>query len=75
MRSAFAPEYDNEVLPAHVYLQSIHNISIERSWLHLRLDMGDNAVIAFQRGELEFGYDDQNAQHQYVCATYNRAVY
>ncbi|KAI0694409.1 hypothetical protein BC835DRAFT_1218090, partial [Cytidiella melzeri] len=47
-------------LPAHVYLHSVHNISIEHSWLHLCLDMGDNAVAAFEKDAEEHGYNDQN---------------
>lgn len=50
-RKIFHPDYDNSELPAHVYLRSVHNISIERSWLRLRLDWGDNAVAAFRQGE------------------------
>lgn len=46
----FHPEYDNAELPAHVYLRSVHNISIERSWLRLRLSMGDNAVHFYNKG-------------------------
>ena len=43
-------EYDSNELPAHVFLHSVHNVSIERSWLRLRLEVGDNAVIAFEKG-------------------------
>lgn len=60
--SIFHPEYLPHELPAHVYLRSVHNISIERAWLHLRLDFGDNAVIAFEKGALEHGYNDQDPQ-------------
>lgn len=56
----FFPEYDNDELPAHIYLRSVHNISVERSWLRMRLDFGDNAVEAFESGALEHGYNDQN---------------
>ncbi|KAI0697862.1 hypothetical protein BC835DRAFT_1269742 [Cytidiella melzeri] len=63
----FWPEFDTNELPAHVYLRSVHNISIERSWLHLRLDMGDNAVAAFEKGAEEHGYNDQNPQHYQLC--------
>lgn len=38
------------MLPAHVYMRSVHNISIERSWLRLRLEWGDNAVQFFNKG-------------------------
>ncbi|KAJ7575708.1 hypothetical protein C8J56DRAFT_799842, partial [Mycena floridula] len=39
-----------EELPAHVYLRSVHNISIKRSWLRLYLDFSDNAVLCFENG-------------------------
>ena len=58
----FHPEYSTNELPAHVYLRSVHNVSIERSWLRLRLDFGDNAVIAFERGSGEYGYNDQDPE-------------
>ncbi|KAJ7586523.1 hypothetical protein C8J56DRAFT_730405, partial [Mycena floridula] len=40
-REILFPECPLEELAAHVYLRSVHNISIERSWLRLRLDFGD----------------------------------
>ena len=61
-RELFFPGLDADELPAHVYLRSVHNISIERSWLRLRLDFGDTAIAAFGRGQVEFGYNDQNDQ-------------
>lgn len=63
-RRIFANELDAAELPAHVYLQSIHNISIERSWLRLRLDFGDNAVVFFQRGRDEGIYNAFDPQQQ-----------
>ncbi|KAG6872427.1 hypothetical protein C0995_009824 [Termitomyces sp. Mi166 len=55
-------EYDSEELPAHVYLKSVHNISVERSWLRLKLDWADNAVIVFEEGATKFNYNDQVPQ-------------
>jgi hypothetical protein len=50
-------------LPAYNYLRSIHNISSERSWLRLRLDFGDNAVLFFNKG-IEGGvYNPDDANH------------
>jgi hypothetical protein len=46
----FHPDFNLDELPAHVYLWSVHNISIERSWLRLRLDWGDNIVLFFYKG-------------------------
>ena len=48
-RAIFHPDFDLSELPAHVYLRSVHNISIEYSWLHLRLDLGDNVVMLFNK--------------------------
>ena len=49
-RAAFHPTIDPQELPAHIYVQSVHNISIERSWLRLRLEWGNNAVQIFNDG-------------------------
>ena len=56
----FHPGFDNTELPAHVYLRSVHNISVERSWLRLRLDWGDNVVIFFKQGIEDGHYNSQN---------------
>ena len=39
-----------EELPAHVFLQSIHNITIERGWLRLRLHWGENVKVFWDAG-------------------------
>lgn len=62
-REVFHSEYDNTELPAHVYLRSIHNIAIERSWLRLRLDWGDNVVLFFNKG-IEDGLYNPNDPQQ-----------
>ncbi|KIP10695.1 hypothetical protein PHLGIDRAFT_22139 [Phlebiopsis gigantea 11061_1 CR5-6] len=67
LRSIFHPEYPSNELPAHVFLRSVHNISIERSWLQLRLDFGDNAVIAFEKGASDHGYNDQDPLQYELC--------
>ena len=59
----FHPDFDLAELPAHVYLHSMHNISIERSWLHLHLDLGDNAVLVFEKGKDEGIYNPDDPQH------------
>ncbi|TFK59237.1 hypothetical protein BDN72DRAFT_906048 [Pluteus cervinus] len=63
----FHPEYDLQELPAHVFLRSVHNISIERSWLNLRLNFGNTAVKAFFRGQDEGVYEPGNLQHGELC--------
>ena len=64
VRQIFHPDFDRaDIMPAHVYLQSIHNIAIERSWLRLRLGFGDTAVAAFEQGVHNGIYNDQNPEH------------
>jgi hypothetical protein len=60
----FYPEYALDELPAHIYLRSINNISVERSWLRLRLDFGDNAVLFFYKGIDEGYYNPEDPQQQ-----------
>jgi hypothetical protein len=62
-KKALFPEYDLVELPAHVYICSIHNSSIERAWLRLRLDFGDNAVNFFNNGIESGMYNPDNPQH------------
>lgn len=62
-RQIFHPDCPIEEVPAHVYLRSIHNISIERSWLRLRLDLGDNAIKFFNQGIEDGIYDPNDANH------------
>jgi hypothetical protein len=62
-REIFHPNLDLTELPAHIYLRSVHNISIERSWLRLRLEWGDNAVIAFEKGKDEGIYNPDDPEH------------
>lgn len=69
-RALFYPDVDNDVLPAHVFIRSIHNISIERSWLRLRLDLGNNAVNVFRQGISDGIYDPNDPVQLYVFFTY-----
>lgn len=62
IRAIFHPDFDLTELPAHVYLRSVHNISIERSWLRLRLDWGDNVVLFFNKGIEDGFYNPNDAQ-------------
>jgi hypothetical protein len=47
---AFAANLDINELPAHRFLQSIYNITIERGWLRLRLQWGDNVKVYWDIG-------------------------
>ncbi|EDQ99971.1 uncharacterized protein LACBIDRAFT_334558 [Laccaria bicolor S238N-H82] len=63
LRQIFHPDYDIGTLPAHCYLRSVHNISIERSWLRLRLDFGDNAVTEYQKGPPSGNFKPEDPVH------------
>ncbi|TFY75926.1 hypothetical protein EWM64_g8088 [Hericium alpestre] len=65
LRENYHPEYQG--LAPHVYLRSVHNITIERSWLRLRLDWGDTAVYFFNKGIEEGRYDDQDPDQHELC--------
>ena len=49
-RESFADHLSIDELPAHRLLKSIHNITIERGWLRLRLQWGDNIKIFWDAG-------------------------
>ena len=53
-------------MPAHVYVRSVHNISIEHSWLRLRMEFGDSAVIVFEKAEKDGIYLSHIPEHAYV---------
>ncbi|KAJ4492555.1 hypothetical protein C8J55DRAFT_533549 [Lentinula edodes] len=50
LREAFVSDLPIEELAAHRFLQSIHNITIERGWLPLRLEWGENVKIFWDAG-------------------------
>jgi hypothetical protein len=56
----FHHDYDIAELAAHVYIRSVHNIVIERSWFRLRLDWGDNVVAFFEKGIEDGLYNPHN---------------
>ncbi len=43
--------------PAHVFVKSVYNITIERGWLRLRLTWIDNVKIFFATGTDSGIYD------------------
>lgn len=59
-RQCFHPDVNGHVLPPHNYVRSVHNISVERSWLRLRLDFGNNAVTVFKQGVNDGVYNSAN---------------
>ncbi|KAJ7574148.1 hypothetical protein C8J56DRAFT_803433, partial [Mycena floridula] len=67
LRQILFTECPLEELPAHVYLHSVHNISIERSWLRLRFDFSDNAVLCFENGIAAGIYDPEDQDQYTLC--------
>lgn len=66
LSESFHPGIDSHETPAHVYVRSVHNIAVERSWLRLRLEFGDSAVICFKQGEDDGIYLAHIPEHAYV---------
>ncbi|CAK5276431.1 unnamed protein product [Mycena citricolor] len=63
LRNTFHPDISEAEVPAHIYLRSVHNISVERSWYRLRLDFGDRAVYLFKEGAIQGIYNPHDADH------------
>ncbi|KIJ42543.1 hypothetical protein M422DRAFT_254322 [Sphaerobolus stellatus SS14] len=57
LREAFSPELEG--LPVHRFLQSIHNTTIERGWLQLRLQWGDNVKVVWEEGRDIYDASDE----------------
>lgn len=53
----FHPDLAEAGVQAHTYLRSVHNISVERTWLRLRLEFGDTAVLNFNQGVADGRYN------------------
>jgi len=49
-REAFSPDLPVTELPAHLFVESIHNTPIERGWLRMRLQWGDNVIVFWEAG-------------------------
>jgi hypothetical protein len=50
-REIFSPNLSTDELPAHRFLKSVHNITIERGWLRVRVQWGDNVKVFWEAGE------------------------
>ncbi len=64
-REAYS-DLDIDILVAHRYLQSIYNITIERGWLRLRIEWGDNVRVIWENGNGLF--DPMNSADKYVIS-------
>lgn len=62
-REELASNLPIDILPVHKFLQSIHNITIERGWLRLCLDWGENVKIYWDVGAGI--YNPSDPQHKY----------
>ncbi|KIK32618.1 hypothetical protein CY34DRAFT_18913 [Suillus luteus UH-Slu-Lm8-n1] len=51
LREIFSPNLSTDELPAHRFLKSVHNITIERGWLRVRVQWGDNVKVFWEAGE------------------------
>lgn len=49
-------------------MRSVHNISIERAWLRLRLEFGDSAVIVFKKAEEDGVYLSHIPEHACISS-------
>ncbi|RDB24968.1 hypothetical protein Hypma_007391 [Hypsizygus marmoreus] len=65
LREMFSPNIDINALPAHRFLKSIHNITIERGWLCFRLQFGDNVKVFWDAGTAL--YVDSNPEHYHLA--------
>jgi hypothetical protein len=50
LREYFSPHLSTDELPAHHFMQSVNNITIECGWLHLCLQWGDNVKVFWEVG-------------------------
>ncbi|KIK79777.1 hypothetical protein PAXRUDRAFT_160336 [Paxillus rubicundulus Ve08.2h10] len=50
LREYFLPHLLVDELPAHCFLKSVHNITIECGWLPLRQQWGDNVKVFWEAG-------------------------
>lgn len=74
-REVFAADLDANLLPAHIYMRSVHNITIERSWLRMRLDFGDNAVLFFSKGVEDGVYNKDDPEHWYASLAQSKCMF
>ncbi|TFK78072.1 hypothetical protein K466DRAFT_507789, partial [Polyporus arcularius HHB13444] len=61
LREEFAADLPVDELPAHRFLPSIENTTIERGWLRLRLEWGDDVKIFWEAGKDV--YDEMDPDH------------
>ena len=57
---SFAAHLDIQELPAQCCIKSVHNITIERGWLKLHIQWGDNVKIFWEAGKEIYNPLDPN---------------
>jgi len=62
LREAFSDLSPDEI-PAHRFLKSIYNITIERGWSQLKIQFCDNVKIFWERGEVDGVYNPNSKEH------------
>ncbi len=62
-REMYAGELPIDELPAHVFVKSIRNITIERGWYRLWINFDNNVKSFFFQGEDQGIYNKMNPQH------------
>jgi hypothetical protein len=67
-REYYSPHLDTAELAAHVFLRSVNNITIERGWVPLRIQWGDNVKVFWEAGSDIYNSDNQ--YHWYVNHTF-----
>ncbi|KAF7372669.1 hypothetical protein MVEN_00130200 [Mycena venus] len=67
IRDMFHPGLSEAQIQAHNYLRSVHNIAMERTWLRLRLDFGDTAVLNFNQGVADLNHNSDDVDQYELC--------
>ena len=57
---SFAAHLDIQELPAHHFIKSIYNITIESGWLWLHIQWGDNVKIFWEASKGIYNPSDPN---------------
>ncbi|KAJ7833023.1 hypothetical protein B0H14DRAFT_3087727 [Mycena olivaceomarginata] len=67
IRDMFHPGLKEAQIQAHNYLWNVHNITVERTWLRLRLEFRDTTVLNFNQGIADLKYHNADPDHYELC--------
>ncbi|KAF8572883.1 hypothetical protein K439DRAFT_1377147, partial [Ramaria rubella] len=59
-REAFSPELLITEHPAHMFLSSVWNLTIEQGWLRFHLQWGENVKVIWQEGVDKYNYNSND---------------